>query len=139
MAKNKTINVVKEESGVELDGYIIQNKDKYNRAIFGTIGRSGALEGGVGEKADKNAILAEYDKLGGLVLKDGRKIKTGSFYDFEKKEPRVKPVIVFELKDLEGNVVEIPEGDEIPLEVKAVEIKNKKKQEKVQEEDKIDA
>jgi hypothetical protein len=30
-------------------------------------------------------ILAEYDKLAGLIHKDGVKVETGNFWDFENK------------------------------------------------------
>jgi hypothetical protein len=31
------------------------------------------------------AILAEYDKRGGLIKKDGVKVENGTFWDFENK------------------------------------------------------
>lgn len=40
------------------------------------------------------ALLAEYDKQGGLILKEEkgeyRVVPTGTFYDFDKKAPKVK-------------------------------------------------
>ncbi len=72
----------------KINGYVLVNSEKFNRAIFGTVGAEGKMTGGVGEGASPEAILAEYDKLGGLILKDGVKMEMGSFYDFENKCPR---------------------------------------------------
>lgn len=107
--------------------YELVNHDKLQRAIFGSVAGGGSLKGGVGEDASDGAKLAEYDRLGGLIRKGGRKVKTGSFWDFSKKKPREKPQVVFVFRDLEGNEVEIAEGKEIPLEIQAAEtIKDKK-------------
>ncbi len=99
----------------------IVNGDKWTRAVEGNIGKGGQLEGGVGVSASDSEKRAAYDKLGGLVRKDNRNIKTGSFYDFKKREPRKKAEIVFVMRDLEGTEVEIPEGKEVPIEVRAAE------------------
>lgn len=105
-----------------VNGYIAENSEKWNRAVFGSIGAEGALSGGSGEKASGEQKLANYDKLGGLVTKGGRKIKTGSFFDFATQSPKEKPEVIFVFRDLEGNIVEVPEGEEVPLEVRAAEI-----------------
>ena len=51
------------------------------------------------EKLGKSAmdadLLAEYDKYGGAIKKDGRIIETGSFFDFQTKLPRKEPKIEF--------------------------------------------
>lgn len=66
--------------------YLICNHDKLNRVINGTVGSKGGLVGGLGKDASPEAILAEYDKLGGLIRnKAGENIAMGSFYDFENK------------------------------------------------------
>ncbi len=112
----------------EINGYECVTADKLERAINGSIGDGGKLQGGVGEEASDNEKLAQYDKLGGLILKGKYKVKMGSFYDFEKGQPKEHPEVILVLKDLEGNVVEIPEGKPLPLEVQAAEsIKEKKK------------
>lgn len=122
MAKKKQIpQIINPE--VETLGYGIMNQDKWQRAIYGSIGREGQPMGGVGEKASDQAKLTEYDRLGGLIVKGKYKLKTGCFYDFIKKQARPEPAIVFLMRNFEGDVVEIPEGTEIPLEVKAAEIK----------------
>lgn len=112
---------------MNIKGYDLANPDKVERMLNGSMGSGGKLVGGVGEKATDEAKLAEYDRLGGLITKGSNKIKTGSFYDFGKKQPREKPEVVFIFKDLEGRVVEIPEGEEVPIEVKAAEIAKKQK------------
>lgn len=110
---------------MELLGYKLVNPDKAERAINGVVGPKGALMGGVGEKASDLAKLAEYDRLGGLILKGNNKLETGCFYDFAKKKPRTKPEVKFvfwvERKGRSKKVV-IAEDEEIPLEVKAAEL-----------------
>ena len=112
---------------MNIKGYDLANSDKVERMLNGSMGSGGKLYGGVGEKAADEEKLAEYDRLGGLITKGGNKVKTGSFYDFEKKQPREKSEVVFVFKDLEGRVVNIPEGEEVPIEVKAAEIAKKQK------------
>ena len=101
-------------------GYDLVNDEKVNRAIYGSIGQEGRLSGGVGENATDEVKLAEYDKLGGLITKDGNKVKTGSFYNFEKKIAREEPQITFEAV-LDGNIVEVNED-----EIKAIKTAEKK-------------
>lgn len=125
---------------MEILGYTIVNEEKYNRAIHGTMSRGGVLIGGVGEGATDLEKLAEYDKLAGCIRKGKHKVKLGSFYDFKKRAPRPEPQVVLVFRDLEGNVVEIPEGDAIPVEVRAAEMaqekaRAKKKKAKVEDEE----
>lgn len=109
MEKFKTIN-----------GFSLVNEEKLERALHGSMGKGGILVGGVGDKAKPEEVIAEYDKLGGLVLQGKRKVKTGSFYDFDKGEARETPNVVLVLRDLEGNVEEVRE-DEITAEHVAAE------------------
>lgn len=102
-------------------GLTLVNVDKLNRAIFGSTGSQGELTGGVGEDASDDTILAEYDKLGGLIRKGNRKVKTGCFWDSENKRPQKKPKVVFEFHDLKGKKVDIAEDEEVPVEVQAAE------------------
>lgn len=116
---------------MNVKGFTLVNQEKVNRAIYGAMSQGGRPDGsGVGEKAKPEALLAAYDRLGGLITKDGQTIKTGCFYDFENKQAFDKPVVVFLFKDLDGETVEIEEGEEIPLEVKAAEKAKAKKAEK---------
>ena len=107
---------------MQLLGYQCVNDDKVNRAIYGSTGSEGKLHGGVGENASDEAKIAEYDRLGGLITKDGHKVKTGSFYDFDKRAPRKEPEVVLLFRDISGQIVELAEGEELPITVKAAEI-----------------
>jgi hypothetical protein len=106
----------------EINGFTLVNAEKIERALHGTMGKGGELNGGVGDKAKPEDLLAEYDRLGGLILKDGRKVKTGSFYDFDKKEARETPQVILILKDLEGETVELDGDAELTPELKAAEV-----------------
>lgn len=112
-----------------INGFTLANPEKVDRAVNGSIGQEGQLYGGVGDQ-DEAAILAAYDKLGGLILKGKNKVRNGSFYDFEKKAPRVKPQVTLIFHDMDGNTVELKDGEEIPDEIKAGEILHKKRAEK---------
>jgi len=116
---------------MQILGFTIANGEKWDRAVNGTVHREGKLSGGVGENATDEVKLAAYDKLGGLVMKGKNKVKMGAFYDFEKKTPREKPEVVFIFRDLEGTEIEVPEGEELPIEVRAAEMVKAKKVKKV--------
>ena len=121
---------------MKLGEYNLDNEEKLNRAVHGTMGREGKLVGGVGEGASEKVLLAEYDKLGGLVTKNGIKVKTGSFYDFEKREVRAEPLVTF-LSEVDGEILEVSEEEASVLKAakdKTEAIKAKKKK-KVTEED----
>jgi hypothetical protein len=109
--------MTKKDEVVNILDYTIANLEKWDRAINGTVDRLGKqrirAEGGscgVGENATDMEKLAEYDRLGGLILKDGEKIKTGSFYDFENKAPRTEPELIF-LAEIEGEIVDATEQE----------------------------
>lgn len=122
--------------------YELSNEEKLERALNGTLTRGGVLTGGVGKfvfkaplSADGKALsgkelaeaevrakenyerllLAEYDRLGGLITKDGIKVVTGSFWDVLLKAPRPEPKLSF-VTVLEGELLEGSED-----EVKAIE------------------
>jgi len=116
---------------MQILGFTIVNDDKWNRAVYGTVGREGKMSGGVGENASDEVKLAEYDKLGGAIFEGKSKVKTGCFYDFAKKKPKEKPEIVYVFRDIDGDEVLVEKGEEIPLEVKAAEIAKAKKAKKV--------
>ncbi len=111
---------------MQIGKFTLVNDEKVNRAMFGTLAREGKLSGGVGEH-DENAILAEYDRLGGLVQIGTTKVKIGSFYDFEKRAPRKTPDVVLQFRDIAGNLVELKDGEALPLEVQAAELSKKTK------------
>lgn len=89
------------------DGYKLENEVKYKRVVDGTLGKEGQLDGGIGLKKDDDGnitngaqILAEYDRLGGLITKDGEKVATGSFYDFKNRCARKVPDVQMEEKTI---------------------------------------
>lgn len=78
----------KEQEVTELGGYVLVNQEKLDRVINGIAGTDYK---GLGRDASEEAILAEYDRFGGLILtEDGEKVATGSFYDFKKGAVRSK-------------------------------------------------
>lgn len=82
------------EEGEKFGDYILPNLEKLDRAINGSVGRGGSMAGGVGKEATPEAIIAEYDKLGGLILtKEGEKVANGSFYDFKEKKSKQTPLV----------------------------------------------
>lgn len=106
---------------MEINGYTLVNPDKVERAINGSVTSKGMMLGGVGEEATDEAKLAEYDRLGGLVTRGTDKVKMGSFYDFKLKKPRETPEIVFVYR-VNGQLVEVPDGEVLPGEVRAAKI-----------------
>lgn len=72
-------------------GYELKNRRKAVICAEGNIGEGMSFPGVGWENED--ALLAEYDKRGGLIMKDGQKIATGSFYDFKLRKPRPEPLI----------------------------------------------
>lgn len=115
-------------------GYILVNADKLHRAIYGSIGDKGRVDGtGAGENASAEEILVAYDRLGGLILKGKAKVKPGCFYDFEKKVAFKKPEVILVFRDLKGRAVELEEGDEIPVEVQAAEKIREEEEEELKE------
>lgn len=104
-----------------INGYNLENEEKVNRAIYGVVGRGGELTGGVGEGASDEQKIAEYDRLGGYIKKGKYKVKTGSFFNFKAKKPHAEPQVLLLLTDLDGNTVELPEGEALSPELKAAE------------------
>lgn len=130
--------------------FVLENDEKVNRAVEGSMTRQGALVNGIGkfevkppvvvdgkevklsEKEQKEAydklLLAHYDKLGGYITKDGVKVKTGSFYDFKNKTPRFAPELTF-IAEVEGELIEVTEDEAKAIKVakkKTSDIKSKK-------------
>ena len=88
------------------------------------------MSGGVGENASDEVKLAEYDKLAGYITKDGNKVKTGSFWDFDKRKMREVSKVIIVFKDLNGEKVEVGENEVVPITVKAARIQAEKKKAK---------
>lgn len=77
MAKKNEKAELKALESVQVAGFELLNNEKVERALVA-----------VGEDASEEELLAEYDKLGGGIKKDGRKVALGSFYDFTTKSPK---------------------------------------------------
>lgn len=95
--------------------FTLENEEKVRRAAEGN-----ETTRGVGWK-DVDALAVAYDKLGGLITKGGRKVKGGVFWDFKKKVAKKKPEVIF-LIPVSGKIVEVSEGEAMPLEVQAAEL-----------------
>jgi hypothetical protein len=127
---------------MEIQGFTLINTDKLERALNGTPMSDSTMKGGVGDGAYfengvwmrngeelsakevetlEFSLLAEYDKLGGLIKKGDDKVKTGSFFNFTAKKPHAKPQVVY-IFNVNGKFVDVPEGTDLPGEVKAVKI-----------------
>lgn len=116
------LNVPDREAAPQhIKGFTLVNAAKFERAINGTVHRAGTPEGGVGDDASDDEILAEYDRLGGLIQKGKNNVKTGCFYDFKNKKPRDNPKVILVFRNLEGQSVEISDTEEIPADVRAAE------------------
>lgn len=105
-------------------GFELVNAEKVERALTGSANRAGSLIGGVQKpdgSYDDDALLAEYDRLGGLVRKGDNVVKTGSFYDFTARRPREKAEVVFVFR-INGRIVEVKENEEEPMIVKAARV-----------------
>lgn len=108
----------------QFGSYILVNREKLDRVINGIAGTDYS---GLGQDAPEEAILAEYDRMGGLVLlkdgdtevdEDGEEVKvnvklaTGSFYDFKLRAPRKEPLVKRVKKSSGGRVTSELVGDE---------------------------
>ena len=103
--------------------YECPNDEKLDRAINGVVVSGGKKTPGVGLDATDEQILVAYDKLGGLILKDGLKVKSGCFYDIEEKKAFDKPEPVYEVS-IDEALVEVTED-----EAKGLQAVQKKKEE----------
>lgn len=123
-------------------GYELANKEKFRRAIEGN---ERADIKGVGEDASDELILAAYDRLAGLITKDGDKIQSGCFCDIEesKRLNKVveieKPFLVFEYRDSQGDLHLVDEDEELPEAVKMAKLEKKNKSLEHREEVEVEA
>ena len=108
-----------------INGFTLLNKGKVERALEGNMMNDGEYRGGVlhGDEFDEKkhgmALLAEYDRLGGCIVDDEKsELKTGSFYNFKKKQAHDKPQIVRVFR-INGEIVEVVDGDKTPRIVEA--------------------
>lgn len=114
-----------------IDGFVLENHDKLQRAIEGEVKRAGVMEGGLIDKyGDLSKIppyevLAAYDRLAGLITQNvggsGRvRVKTGSFWDFRKKCAREKPELMY-IFNVGGTMVEVDDPSHLAAAVTTVE------------------
>ena len=118
-----------------VNGFKLENPDKIARVIHGDMGRSGGLEGGMGEEeAEKNPelVLARYDKIAGYITKDGVKIKTGSFWDFKLKAPRKEPDVLY-IFNIGGPKVEVTDPSKLAQAISTVKKVQAEEENKVKE------
>lgn len=124
-----------EDEFKHIEGFVLENEDKIERVIMGDMGRSGSLEGGIGEEESRenpSLVLARYDRLAGFITKDDVKIKTGSFWDFKKKAPREKPEIMF-IFNVGGENVEVDDPKNLAKAISTVQKAVTEKEEKIKE------
>jgi hypothetical protein len=119
----------------KVNGFILANPDKVTRALQGAMNERGEFIGGV-QKSDGSfdpaELIAEYDKIGGLILKGEDKVRTGSFYDIKARKARAVPKVEFEFR-VNGEIIYVPAEAEKPNAVKAVQIAEKAKKAKKEE------
>lgn len=117
------------EGKTRVKGFVLDNPDKVLRALDGTQDNHGRFVGGVRKpdgKYDDDELLAEYDRIGGLILKGEDKVRTGSFYDFVARTPRKEAKVEFEYR-VNGDLIFVPAESEKPVKVKAAQIAKKEK------------
>lgn len=134
------------------------NEEKVERALNGT--QAGTrLVGGIGggaykedgvwknngeELSDKqvevleSSLLAEYDKLGGLITKDGDVVKMGCFYDFKAKKAIAQPTVVL-VFNINGKKREVLADEPLPAIVRAAKEENSEAKGKKDKKTKKDA
>lgn len=115
-----------------INDFKLESPEKLERVVMGNMGRGGVLEGGLGVDADENLVLAHYDKLGGLITKDGTKIKTGSFWDFKTKSVRKEPEVMF-IFNIGGDNVEVDNPSNLHKAIKTLEEAKIEKENKLKE------
>lgn len=118
----------KEVKPTKVGKYTLVNAEKVNRALDGAPNDRGALIGGI-RKEDGSfepaELLAEYDRLGGLILMGEDKVNTGSFYDFRNRKAFETPKVEFVYR-VNGQEVIVPAEKETPGIVKAAKVVAKK-------------
>lgn len=123
---------------MKIQAYELLNDEKLNRVLKGTIGRLGQLTGGLenspdwGKKTEEEKeflILAEYDRTGGLIQKNGLKVATGSFWNVETKSPHKEPQLKF-VTAVEDQIIEVTEEEAQAISASKAKIDSLKKKKK---------
>lgn len=122
---------------MQIREFYLANEAKVRRVIEGTeSAATHRLEGGLGLEAKPEDILAQYDRLGGLITVNGNKVKTGSFWDFENKKAFEEPQVVFEYRTEEGDSYEFSGKEPVQVQAhKAAKAKKAKKTKKAKDEE----
>lgn len=120
---------------MEIKGFELAGQEKLERVILGKQDSSGHLVGGLGlfdeegkavdsegKELNGDLILALYDKEGGLIKKDGIRIKTGSFWDFRFKRARTEPDIMYNFPVGAGDFVEVRDPSELGKAIQTIEL-----------------
>lgn len=111
------MTIKKIDEPVDFGDFLLFSTEKLDRVINGYFGPQGQLINGLGKEASAEAIIAEYDRIGGLIkTKDDRKIETGTFYDFENRKPK---------KDISLTIAKEP--NKKGIQIKTEEVGDKKK------------
>ena len=117
---------------MQVKDFELLNDSKVERALNGVPQADGTSKGGIANEDgtfDEDKLLCEYDKLGGCIKRGGDKLKSGCFYDFKKRKPRVIPQLAFSYR-VNGREIEVPEGAELPGIVKAAKLLAEEDEEK---------
>lgn len=118
------------EENIQILGlYVLCNQEKYKRVVDGVVGDKGQMIGGIGRDAPEEQIIAEYDRLGGLIktITTDEKIETGTFWDFQKRKPKENIEIRIEKKPEGGTRINTKQVDDTILEKKVAVVKRKMK------------
>lgn len=125
-----------------ISGYTLVNAEKVDRALNGVLKADSTRTGGVGKGAYQEEgvwkrdgvelseeevaklehdLLAEYDKHSGCIKRGNDKVENGSFYDFKGRQARKEPKVNFVYR-FGNKLVKVPDGVELPGEIKAQKI-----------------
>jgi hypothetical protein len=136
-------------------GYTLVNAEKVDRALNGILKADSTRVGGVGKGAYQESgvwkrdgvelneeeiaklefdLLAEYDKHSGFIKRGSDKVENGSFYDFKGRQPRKEPKVNF-IYRFGNKVVKVPDGKELPGEIKAQKILKEAHREQIEEQE----
>ena len=138
-------------------GYTLVNAEKVDRALNGILKPDSTRVGGIGggayqendiwkrdgvELTDEEVsklefdLLAEYDKYYGFIKRGGDKVQAGSFYDFKGRQPRKEPKVSFVYR-FGSKVVIVPDGVELPGEIKAQKILKEAQKAQIEEDEEV--
>lgn len=104
------------KKALKVGKYVLENPDKVERALHGSPNDKGEFVGGVlkaDNKYDNDALLAEYDRIGGLITLKGDKVRTGSFFNFTAKKPHEEAQVQLEFR-VNGERTFVDAKDESP-------------------------